>query len=189
VDPQAADILLALRALLADFINRSVGQKPTRVHISVTDALSSLFSEHVASVDVDVEDEGEASNAGGQHKDGNGQSVLGNEDLADADVEIEDEDEARNVEGRHNDEDWQSASENEPRKDRPIAAGDVVKGYWPEDDAWLPAKVLGVSANGLLTISWDCDESVSDVPVDYVQRTKRARSFISVPNSKRGRHV
>merc|ERR1712113_900734 len=135
VDPQAADNLLALRALLADFINRSVGHRPTSVHMGVTDALSNLFSEHVECVDADIEDEGEASNRETQQEDEDSQAVL----------------------------------ENELDQDRPIAAGDIVKGYWPEDDSWLPAKVLKVHANGSFTISWDSDESVSVVPTDYVQ--------------------
>jgi len=163
VDPNAADILLALRALLADFIDRSVGHKPTSVHTTVTDALSGLFSEHVASVDVDAEDEGEA---------GSGAQRTGHVDCVE--VDAEDEGEAGNGEA------WQ--------EDHPIAAGDAVNGYWPEDDTWLPAKVIRVNPNGSVKISWDCDSSVSNMPMDYVQRPKRALHRAPARTPKQGRH-
>jgi hypothetical protein len=61
VDAAVAEDLLALRELLGEFVQRSVGQPPTAVHWAATDALGRLFSEHapVAGLDEDEEDEEE----------------------------------------------------------------------------------------------------------------------------------
>lgn len=65
VDQEVADDLLALRASLQDFIIRSVGHRPTEVHMAATDALSRLFSERAGGAlegGDDDEEDGEASN-------------------------------------------------------------------------------------------------------------------------------
>uniref|UniRef100_A0A7S4SDP3 Decapping nuclease n=1 Tax=Alexandrium monilatum TaxID=311494 RepID=A0A7S4SDP3_9DINO len=54
-------------------------------------------------------------------------------------------------------------------EDRP-AVGDAVEGYWPDEDAWLPARVAKAMPDGLLTLEWAEDGSLSDVPPDYVRR-------------------
>ena len=61
VDAAVAEDLLALRELLGEFVQCSVGQPPTAVHWAATDALGRLFSEHapVAGLDEDEEDEEE----------------------------------------------------------------------------------------------------------------------------------
>mmetsp|Transcript_37356 Transcript_37356/g.115181 ORF Transcript_37356/g.115181 Transcript_37356/m.115181 type:complete len:746 (-) Transcript_37356:60-2297(-) len=55
-----------------------------------------------------------------------------------------------------------------------LAAGDGVEGYWPDDDAWLPATIQVEHEDGTLTITWDQDGSQSDVPADYVRKAADA---------------
>merc|ERR1711920_975203 len=47
------------------------------------------------------------------------------------------------------------------------AAGDPVECYWPDGDAWLPATVLKAGHSCIVT--WDEDESHSEVPHDYLR--------------------
>ena len=68
VDAAVADELLALRRCLAEFVQRSVGEAPTAVHLAATDALGALFSERAPLVeanDDDDDDDGPAGAAGG----------------------------------------------------------------------------------------------------------------------------
>eukprot|EP00929_Paragymnodinium_shiwhaense_P078463 TRINITY_DN40685_c0_g1_i1.p1 TRINITY_DN40685_c0_g1~~TRINITY_DN40685_c0_g1_i1.p1 ORF type:complete len:858 (-),score=188.78 TRINITY_DN40685_c0_g1_i1:226-2799(-) len=67
VDAAAADELLALREALTRFIDASVGQPPSAVHASATDALARIFSEHapLAWNEDDEEDE-ETGSLGGE---------------------------------------------------------------------------------------------------------------------------
>eukprot|EP00927_Polykrikos_kofoidii_P071857 TRINITY_DN68055_c0_g1_i1.p1 TRINITY_DN68055_c0_g1~~TRINITY_DN68055_c0_g1_i1.p1 ORF type:complete len:455 (+),score=115.58 TRINITY_DN68055_c0_g1_i1:80-1444(+) len=51
----------------------------------------------------------------------------------------------------------------------PVAKGEHVEAYWPEDGTWLSAKVRAVRADGSATVLWD-DGSQSEVPADYVRR-------------------
>jgi ATP-dependent RNA helicase DHX36 len=52
----------------------------------------------------------------------------------------------------------------------PLAEGDAVEGYWPDDDEWLPAVLSALHEDGSYRIVWDADGSESDVPNDYVRR-------------------
>jgi len=52
----------------------------------------------------------------------------------------------------------------------PIVAGEAIEAYWPDDDTWLPAKVLSVNPDLSLSITWSVDSSESDVPADLVRR-------------------
>mmetsp|Transcript_54415 Transcript_54415/g.117774 ORF Transcript_54415/g.117774 Transcript_54415/m.117774 type:complete len:1106 (-) Transcript_54415:24-3341(-) len=54
--------------------------------------------------------------------------------------------------------------------EEPLAAGEAVEGYWPDDDEWLPATLSEVLEDGSYRIVWDADASESDVPHDYVRR-------------------
>mmetsp|Transcript_40199 Transcript_40199/g.116096 ORF Transcript_40199/g.116096 Transcript_40199/m.116096 type:complete len:614 (-) Transcript_40199:27-1868(-) len=54
------------------------------------------------------------------------------------------------------------------------AEGEEVEGYWPEDGAWLPARVAERAAEGLVTLEWLEDGTLSDVPADYVRRPRSA---------------
>jgi hypothetical protein len=52
----AADELLALRASLGEFVQRSVGEPPGEIHAAATEALSRIFSAHAP---VETGDDGE----------------------------------------------------------------------------------------------------------------------------------
>lgn len=53
----------------------------------------------------------------------------------------------------------------------PLAAGDDIEAYWPDDDTWLPATLSEVYDDGTsYKIVWTSDGSESDVPADYVRR-------------------
>merc|ERR1712232_1272111 len=44
-----------------------------------------------------------------------------------------------------------------------------VKAYWPDDDVWLPARVVTVLPGGDVRIRWLADGTQSVVPGDYVE--------------------
>lgn len=48
--------------------------------------------------------------------------------------------------------------------------GEAIEAFWPDDDEWLPASVVAVSADGSLRIAWAADGSESDVPSEYVRQ-------------------
>mmetsp|Transcript_25236 Transcript_25236/g.58790 ORF Transcript_25236/g.58790 Transcript_25236/m.58790 type:complete len:712 (-) Transcript_25236:59-2194(-) len=50
-----------------------------------------------------------------------------------------------------------------------VVAGDAVEAYWPDDNTWLPATVDTIHPDGSLTVAWDQDGSLSEVPADYVR--------------------
>ena len=56
VDAAIAEDLLALRELLSEFVQRSVGQPPTAEHWAATDALGCLFSDHAPIAGMDDDD-------------------------------------------------------------------------------------------------------------------------------------
>jgi len=45
----------------------------------------------------------------------------------------------------------------------------VIEAYWPDDDMWLAASLLARHGDGTLSIAWEEDGSVSEVPADYVR--------------------
>jgi len=47
--------------------------------------------------------------------------------------------------------------------------GGLVEAYWPDDDTWLAASLLAKRGDGTLSIAWEEDGSVSEVPADYVR--------------------
>lgn len=47
--------------------------------------------------------------------------------------------------------------------------GDRVEAYWPDDDTWLPAKVICIQPDGEVQIVWEPDGSESTVPEDYLR--------------------
>lgn len=51
----------------------------------------------------------------------------------------------------------------------PLAEGDPIEGYWPDDDDWLAATLGMQHEDGSYRIVWE-DGSESDVPNDYVRR-------------------
>jgi len=51
--------------------------------------------------------------------------------------------------------------------------GGEVEAYWPDDDTWLAASLLAKRGDGTLSIAWEEDGSVSEVPADYVRVSRR----------------
>ena len=51
----------------------------------------------------------------------------------------------------------------------PAPRVEVTEAYWPDDDMWLPAKLLRVSGIDTVDITWLEDGSESTVPADYVR--------------------
>jgi len=47
--------------------------------------------------------------------------------------------------------------------------GDLVEGYWPENNTWLPAELAEVHPDGSCRVLWTEDASQSDLPVEYVR--------------------
>lgn len=47
--------------------------------------------------------------------------------------------------------------------------GDEVEAWWPDEESWLSATVLGVEDSSI-KVQWAADHSESDLPYDYVQK-------------------
>lgn len=67
---------------------------------------------------------------------------------------------------------FDAQEEDEPpaakRRRKPVMM--KVEAYWPDDDAWLPAKIIKVQKDGSYDVSWDEDGSESTVPATYVRQ-------------------
>jgi len=50
-----------------------------------------------------------------------------------------------------------------------FAIGAVIEAYWPDDNMWLAASLLARHGDVSLSIAWEEDGSVSEVPIDYVR--------------------
>lgn len=55
--------------------------------------------------------------------------------------------------------------------------GARIEAYWPDDDMWLPAKVICIQSDGDVQIAWEADCTGSTVPTDYLRcpRASHAR--------------
>lgn len=148
VDPHVADDLLALRASIAEFINRSVGQESSPEHLEATDALSTIFSEHAPLHSGDLEDEDAAP-----------------ENTEEPSLEHSEQDVG--MQGLATEEEVANLSDVGDL----FVSGEEVECYWPDDDSWLLATVVKVHADGSMKIRWVDDPSLSDVPTDYVRKT------------------
>lgn len=50
-----------------------------------------------------------------------------------------------------------------------LSIGDEVEAYWPDDDTWILATIVGMREDGSWLITWMEDGSQSEVPADYVR--------------------
>lgn len=50
------------------------------------------------------------------------------------------------------------------------SSGSSVDAYWPDFDSWLPAKLVRVNVDGSYCVKWKSDNSISDVPTDFVRK-------------------
>ena len=49
-----------------------------------------------------------------------------------------------------------------------MGVGDVLEGYWPDDDQWLSCTIVAENDDGSFKIAWE-DGTESEVPSDYVR--------------------
>ena len=65
--------------------------------------------------------------------------------------------------------------------------GDSVQAYWPEDEEYLPATIIGAHNDGSFQIAWDADGSESHVQADYLQHVADSLEP-EEPKAKRARY-